>query len=138
MGFDEVFEEFFDDSAEVVFFLVGESYSLEGGASGFEGGEFGGVDAGSFVDGGHEIDAVPWFGEVDTVIAGGSVNFVADMAEEVFDTGHHVFEVGVGFVPFEESEFGVVAVGDALVAEDAADFVDFGDVTANDAFEIEF
>lgn len=59
------------------------------------------------------------------------------MAEEVFDAGHHVFEVGVSFVPFEEGEFGVVAVGDAFVAENAADFVDFGDVAADDALEIE-
>lgn len=58
------------------------------------------------------------------------------MAEEVFDAGHHVFEVGVSFVPFEEGEFGVVTVGDAFVAEDAANFVDFGDVAANDALEV--
>lgn len=64
MGFDEVFKEFFDDSAEIVFFLGGETDSLHGGPCVVHVRQFFGGNSGSFVDRGHKVNAVPGLAEV--------------------------------------------------------------------------
>ncbi len=137
VGFDEVFEEFFDDATEVVFFLGGESDSLHGGFGVVHTGEFFRGNAGLFVDRGHEVNAVPGLAEIYVLDVWISKHFLRNVAEKVFDARHHVFEIGVGFVPLEEGELGVVAIGNALIAEDAANFVHLGYVAADDALEVE-
>lgn len=64
VGFDKVFEEFFDDSAEVVFLFGREADALHGGFGVVQVFEFAWGDTGAFLDGGHEIDAVPGFAEI--------------------------------------------------------------------------
>ena len=126
---------------------VDDGAATEGFFGAFEGAEFVGAEAGVPFDGFEEIEALPGLTEVYIEggpfgVAGGRngddfgpEDLAADGGEEGFDALHHAFEVGVGLIELEEGEFGVVAVADAFVAEDAAELEDAGDIAANDSLE---
>ena len=103
------------------------------------------------VDGAEEVavgGAVPGTGEVDgagDVAVGvfvldeeGADEFFCEVADEVFDEVCHLAEVCAGPVGLEHGEFGVMAAGDAFVAEVAVEFEDLGEAADEETFEVEF
>src|SRR5262245_23154995 len=62
---------------------------------------------------------------------------LGDAGHELLDPLHRVAVVGVGLVPFDHRELGRVLVGDALVAEVLADFVDPVEAADDEALEVE-
>ena len=61
----------------------------------------------------------------------------ATSRDEPLHAIHRVAVVGVGLVPLEHRELGVVLVGDALVAEVLADLVDALEAADDQALEVE-
>jgi len=59
------------------------------------------------------------------------------MADEGLDGLHHRLVIAEGLVGFEHGEFGVVAAGEAFVAEVLADLEEFVDAADEEAFVIE-
>ena len=88
-----------------------------------------------------ELDALPRRLQVDLVPAEGDLRradrLAGDALDEALDPGHRVLVVGVGLVPLEHRELGVVLEGDALVAEVLADLVDALEPADDQALEVE-
>ncbi len=90
------------------------------------------------------VGAFPGAGEVDgaggiavfvfVVDEEGAAEFLGEVAGEFLDEVGHLFEVREGPVGFEHGEFGVMAAGDAFVAEVAVEFEDFGEAADEEAF----
>ena len=89
----------------------------------------------------HELHAPPGRLQVDLVPAKGhprrSDGLASDRLDQVFDPRHRVAVVGVGLVPLEHRELGLMLVRDALVAEILADLVDLFEATDDESLQIE-
>ena len=62
---------------------------------------------------------------------------LGDLGDEQLEVVRGLLVVGVGLVPLEHRELGVVLVGDALVAEVLAELVDAVDAADDEALEVE-
>ena len=86
------------------------------------------VDAGVLLERVAHGEATPGGREIDCRIAPGHLeraeHRLGHGGHEFFDHGGDAVVVGVGLVGLEHGELGVVLGGGALVAEDAAEFVD--------------
>ena len=66
------------------------------------------------------------------------VQCAAGVAEEALDQRHHVVEVAVGLVQFQQRELGIMAGRDAFVAEDPPDLIDAVEAADDQPLEVEF
>src|ERR671918_320539 len=89
----------------------------------------------------HELEAAPRRREVDLPAAEAhlrrSQRVGRHAGDELLDARHRVPVVGIGLVPLEHRELGLVLVGDALVAEVLADLVDLLEPPDDQALEVE-
>ena len=79
-----------------------------------------------------QVDLVPL--ELDD---GRAQHLARDVLEQLLDSHHRVVVVGIGLVPLEHRELGLVLVRDALVAEVLADLVDTLQAADDEPLEVE-
>jgi len=106
------------------------------------------IRAGELAEEVFEAGATPWGCEVDssddfalgvTVLDGeGAEDGLGDVADHGLEEFHHGFVVTIGLVEFEHGELGVMAAGDAFVAEVAAEFEDAVEASDEQSFKVEF
>src|SRR5918998_5719218 len=85
---------------------------------GVAGGE--GIYTGSLLNRGAQGGPPPWRREVNLPLV---ADLMGDLGDELLETGGGVLVVGVGLVPLEHGELGIVLGRDALVAEVLAELV---------------
>ena len=66
----------------------------------------------------------------------GAEEFLGKVADHFFDEVGHDLEVAKGLVGFEHGELGIMAAGDAFVAEVAVEFEDLGEAADEEALEV--
>ena len=86
---------------------------------------------------GEALEGAPVDLALAELIDQGAVDIERDLLEKLLGEVHQVVVVGVGLVELEHGELGVVAGGDALVAEVAVDLVDAIEAADDQALEVE-
>ncbi len=99
------------------------------------------LDVGVFGDELDEGGPAPRGGEIDLAVGVGDHRRTGELDGEVLDESlgqhHGVVPVGVGLIPLEHRELGVVAGREALVAKHPCDLEDTGEAADDESFQVQ-